>query len=197
RLERGHAARIGGAARDVLLEPDGAPDDCRRQIWMAVEEFEVPLRGARTLGVVRIELPQRRLHRECEAEVLHPARVPGRLQEKRPPEDAQERDDGHARSRRSRSAHGNARSSAAAPRTRANPTAASTGPRGSRIARMAVAAARAQTACHAPFRPETNRGGHALRALASAGDKSAQAKQIDAVTANGKKRPRRLSQTAP
>src|SRR5260221_7466984 len=57
---------------------------------------------------------------------------------------------------RSRLRHGSALSSAAAAIVAANPKAASAGARGSRIARMALAAASAHTACQARSEEHTS-----------------------------------------
>src|SRR5439155_8410402 len=138
---------------------------------------------------------QRRFHGEREAEVLHAVRVPRRLQEQRSPQDAQQGQERDAAARArlpSLSVHGSALSSAAAAMVAPKPKAANAGARGSRMARIALAAASAQTACHAPVSPEASRGEQALRAKPSSGEKAAQAKQIEAATANGRSSPRRF-----
>src|SRR5262249_17955938 len=185
--------------RDLFLQSDGPAHDGGREIGVAIEELEVALGRARARGSVGIELAERRLHGEREAEVLHPVRVPRRLQEQRSPENAQEgqgRDTAAGTWGPSLSGHGSALSIAAAAMVAPKPRAANTGARGSRMARGPPAAASAQPAGHAPVSPEARRGGQAPRATPSSGENAAQAKQIEAVTAKGKSSPRRFAPAA-
>src|SRR5438874_41405 len=189
RLEARYVLRTGGAARDLFLETYGTADYGRRGVGMAVEQLEVSAgRGAAGL-FVRIEIGERRRHRGGESQVLHAARVPSGLDEQRPEEDPQEgsfrhvtRHPGHGHPERRRP-----RTSVAAKAARAN-----TGARRSRTARIAVAAASAQTACQEPVSAETARGEQLDRRTARIGEKKATAKQIAAVATKGRTSPRRL-----
>src|SRR5439155_25378339 len=76
---------------DALLKPDRPAEDRRRQVGMAVEELEVARDGFGALHRIRVQLRERRRDGVGETEVLHPARVPCRLQEHGAQEDAPER----------------------------------------------------------------------------------------------------------
>src|SRR5438874_10615345 len=112
---------------------------------MAIEEFEMPRGRLGANGGVWIQLLQGRRDGVGKPDVLHPARIPGRLQEERAPEDPQERahrdaahvvGEGRFHQRIPRAAMTAAMATAA-------DTAAMAAARSSRMARMAHAAATA------------------------------------------------------
>src|SRR5690606_26267173 len=83
--------------RDAPLVVEDAAQNRRRRIGVGVEEGEMTLDRRLKGGALRIEDIERRVESVGQPQVLHPLRVPTRLQEQRSQEDPEQDDAGNPR----------------------------------------------------------------------------------------------------
>ena len=90
-LEGEHAIWRLLPAGDLLLVVEDPAEDGSRDVGMGIEEAQVAPDGGHQLVLIAVELLEGRKKRVGEPQVLHPLRIPGRLQEERSQKDAQQR----------------------------------------------------------------------------------------------------------